>query len=394
MRKMRGGAGKNVLLIIDPQNDFVKEGGALVVPGAVADIDRLCGYLSKNPNFFSEIHVSLDSHTMNHIGHAGFWETETNPYWGFKVVDGKIIHFDQANADAEQMTDVKAKKVKDVDLTLFAKTYIELMNDLPEGKTRTKPVPCRWPEHCIKDIIPEEVKDKNVNENGWEIVDNLRKQLNETINSTKRVFFHEKGTNDFVEMYSIFSAEVTYNDVLNKLKETNADYVKELEEHFPQYNVREAPLPKMAPFGKNRNYNYYTGFNIRLFKQLFGEPGVPNNVYICGEAKTHCVKTSIEDIYNTITENKEKRTGVLIEAGYKAEQLADLIQRIHIIDNATSPITFPPIFIEPMKKSFLEMSRNGVKIYNINDASMVDLNEDQIKELYGIEETVPTTNNV
>jgi nicotinamidase-related amidase len=388
MRKMRGGAdgfyGNNVLLIIDPQNDFVKEGGALVVPGAVTDIDKLCNYLERNPDFFKEIHVSLDSHTMNHIAHAGFWEKGTNPYWGFRVNNGVIEHFDQASNDTKPIIDVKANPVGGVDLTLFAKTYIELMNNLPEGKTRTKPVPCRWPEHCIK------------HNSGWEIVETLKKVLDsEKFNG--KVSYHEKGTNDLVEMYSIFSAEVTFEAVLQKLNSEKSEYAKDIRRVFNGYDGAIAPEQVKGIFAPNATQNYDTKFNIKLFKQLFGEPNSAqtNDVYICGEAKTHCVKTTIEDLYNTITVNINDKNGVLRLAGYSPQRLQKLISKIHIIDNATSSIVFPDIFVKPMQESFFEMSKNGVKICEIDQDKIQDLeNEDKIKKLYGIEDTVPTTNNV
>ena len=61
------------LFVIDPQNDFTEENGALYVPGANPDMTRLSSFIRKNLNRFGEIHCSLDSHQSIHIAHPIFW---------------------------------------------------------------------------------------------------------------------------------------------------------------------------------------------------------------------------------------------------------------------------------------------------------------------------------
>lgn len=63
------------LFIIDPQQDFCDgpANGALAVPGAWADMDRLAGYIQANAQRFEAIIVTLDSHSIYHIAHPAFW---------------------------------------------------------------------------------------------------------------------------------------------------------------------------------------------------------------------------------------------------------------------------------------------------------------------------------
>lgn len=60
------------LVIVDPQNDFCREDGALSVPNAMADIDRLIGGLSEWSDL-KTLTVTMDWHSPNHCGHLGFW---------------------------------------------------------------------------------------------------------------------------------------------------------------------------------------------------------------------------------------------------------------------------------------------------------------------------------
>ncbi len=63
----------STLLIIDPQNDFCSPEGALFVPGAVEDCERLVSFIGREKSSIDSIHVTLDSHPNYHIAHPIFW---------------------------------------------------------------------------------------------------------------------------------------------------------------------------------------------------------------------------------------------------------------------------------------------------------------------------------
>ena len=63
------------LLIIDPQVDFCdSKHGALYVPGAEHDMNRLAAMVRRLKNKIDDIHVTLDSHHFIHIAHPIFWK--------------------------------------------------------------------------------------------------------------------------------------------------------------------------------------------------------------------------------------------------------------------------------------------------------------------------------
>ncbi len=63
------------LLIIDPQVDFCDpKKGALYVPGAEHDMNRMAAMVRRLKNKIDDIHVTLDSHHFIHIAHPIFWK--------------------------------------------------------------------------------------------------------------------------------------------------------------------------------------------------------------------------------------------------------------------------------------------------------------------------------
>jgi hypothetical protein len=349
-----------VLLIIDPQNDFVdipetfnkripkdspnpfdqisesaglpvgpatKEQNLYFAPdfsedkkepinGAKADLDKLAGFLAKNGGEFDEIHVSLDSHTKNHIGHIGFWkkktvtidgkdETRPRPLQQFYVKpegtepqDGKYhIYVKNFNEVVVPGKEVEIE-TSNSDLQEWAYRYILKMQNLRKNDN-SKPEPCLWAEHCI---ISDE---KNNAENGWMVYEPLSKVLDELQKTNKekgknKVFYHEKGTNDLVEMYSIFSAEVPYEKLLREIEDINPgsaslEYIKNI--YLKDKVVSIESIEPNTENKPNKSKNYNTEFNEKLFKKLtIDENGVKNKIFVCGEAKSHCVKTSLEDM--------------------------------------------------------------------------------------------------
>ena len=64
----------NILLIIDPQNDFIT--GSLAVPGAVGAMDYLTAYLQEHYAEYDAIVVTMDQHPADHCSfkeNGGIW---------------------------------------------------------------------------------------------------------------------------------------------------------------------------------------------------------------------------------------------------------------------------------------------------------------------------------
>lgn len=65
---------KNVLLIVDPQNDFIT--GTLPVQGAKEKMQKLAAYIKEKGNRYDYICITTDSHTKDHCSfkdNGGIW---------------------------------------------------------------------------------------------------------------------------------------------------------------------------------------------------------------------------------------------------------------------------------------------------------------------------------
>ena len=95
---------KRMLLIVDPQNDFIT--GSLTVPNAKEAMSKLADFISKRGVEYDVISVTLDSHPENHcsfIENGGIWPKHcilhTNG-WGFpEYLDDAIKELNQIKSD-------------------------------------------------------------------------------------------------------------------------------------------------------------------------------------------------------------------------------------------------------------------------------------------------------
>jgi nicotinamidase-related amidase len=236
-----------VLLIIDPQVDF-HEGGSLAVTGAMKDSERIIDLITKAPP--TAIYVSLDTHTPNHIGHAGFWTPMPNPFTAFRVENGKIM-----GSDNIEYTPVRA------DLKAWALDYV---TELTGKKGPRSFTPLIWPTHCLED------------QPGHAVYGPLKNALDLYTTKGGKLEYHIKGQNESAEMYSIFQAEVANppevysgaftktNSSLNTTDTTDHAYLN-------------------------------TSFNNELYNKLMNHG---TQIVVCGEAKSHCVNWSTRDLIN------------------------------------------------------------------------------------------------
>jgi len=350
---------KNILLIIDPQNDFVdipetyakrlppykdtpfdqqSDSAGLPVPGAKDDLDKLAVFLEKNGDKFDEIHVSLDSHTKTHIGHIGFWEENPieegyvvpRPLQEFYVIDNdpeiyigenRAINIKTTGKIEEMPIPVGKVKTKVPELQEWAYKYIKKMQEDPN-----KPIPCLWAEHCIK------------GSDGWKVYEPLLIQLNKLPN---KVFYHEKGTNDLVEMYSIFSAEEPYEKLLEDVSDDCKTKIAEL---YPNVTPVEG-IPDKHDNTENEIDNYNTTFNDVLFSKLIGK-NKNNKIFVCGEAKSHCVKTSLEDMLKNCDKFEFPK------------------KNIYVFEDMTSLI---PGYEIPTKAAYTNMIQEGLRVIQSTD---------------------------
>ncbi len=189
---------KNILFIVDPQNDF-HPGGSLAVPGSNEDSGRIAELIRSNADKIDEIYVSLDSHHRIHIAHSVFWTNDLdehpNPFTLIKHED------------------VVSGIWKPVDPSLLE--YVKQYTKSLEEKGRF--VVCIWPEHCL------------IGTAGHAVVPVLNDALQEWVKTQlKTVQYIHKGMSCLTEMYSALAAEVPVKD--DPSTHINHDLIQSLHE--------------------------------------------------------------------------------------------------------------------------------------------------------------------
>lgn len=119
------------LLSIDAQNDFCDPKGALFVPGAKEDTERLASLVTRLSERIDAISLTLDSHHARHIAHAMAWRNDK----GEHPTPFSIITVD----------DVKKGvwKASVPNHTKWQREYVETLD-----KNGRYPL-CIWPDHCL-----------------------------------------------------------------------------------------------------------------------------------------------------------------------------------------------------------------------------------------------------
>lgn len=120
---------KNAFLIIDAQYDFCHPDGALFVPGAEQDVDRMATLIRQHANQINHIVVTLDTHHVLDIAHPLFWhDASGNHPAPFTQITGEDI---DAGRWLPRFSADKAKKyVHDLEADGQFAHFI-------------------WPEHCL-----------------------------------------------------------------------------------------------------------------------------------------------------------------------------------------------------------------------------------------------------
>jgi len=225
------------LLIIDPQRDFCDPDGALSVPGADKDMERLAKLIHRIEKKIWDIHCTLDTHHFFDISHPVFW-TGTD---GKHPKPFTIISADDVKNGAWRTTNPQ-----------FQKYALEYVSKLSANKRYPL---CIWPPHCL------------IGTKGSTVVPVLMQAfLSWEENEIAMVDYVTKGSNFKTEHYSAVCADVP--DPADPSTMLNSRLIKTLEE--------------------------------------------ADMIAVAGEALSHCLKFTVEDIANTFDE-KHIQKMVLLE---------------------------------------------------------------------------------
>jgi nicotinamidase-related amidase len=319
------------LLIIDPQVDF-HEGGKLGVSGANADSEKISKFVEKHVKELSKIYVSLDTHTENHIGHSGYWESVDEsrskpPEWtNFSFIDGKIMG---KRKDDFKYTEYTPKKEE---LQEWTEKYVRTIEGYGKG------VALIWPNHCLE------------GDKGHAVAPQL-KQILEKDYVKNKVEYHIKGQNEATEMYSIFQAEIPVKEDINNDNKTI------------YYNGMYTDLKSNSQIETNTDKEdgayLNTKFNGELYTKLTGQGA---KIIICGEALSHCVNWSLRDLVNKLISDKNPNYVQKDKYGEYDKLLKSY--SVILLLNASSPVKD----YEKNVESLLEFCKNtNVSICYLSD---------------------------
>ncbi|WP_431100064.1 cysteine hydrolase [Roseateles noduli] len=250
------------LLIVDPQNDFCDIPGAtLPVTGADADMKRLAALVDQAGGAIADIVVTLDSHPVYAIERPAFWQQP-----GADGADGTDGADGAAGAPqpVAPFTQIKAEDVRagcfaprDPALRDQVLAYLDALEASPK-----KYILMVWPTHCVVGTWGHNVHGELAAALGrWEAA---------RLRTVEKVL---KGQNPLTEQYSAVRAEVPI-----------------------------ASDPR-------------TQTNRALVDRIVDFPGL---TFIAGEASSHCVAATAEDLF--------------------AEMSAERLARIVLIEDAMSPV--------------------------------------------------------
>lgn len=206
-------------LIIDAQYDFCDPDGALFVPGAKEDMDRIASLIKTISTHIDQIFLTLDTHHVLDISHPGFWQN----------MEGK---------NPEPFTSVS---LSDVQSSKWLPRYNkqEVINYLKNLESGGEFGHFIWPEHCLTGT------------KGASFIDTISQTVRDwSVDNQKNYITITKGTHPLTEHFGVFQAQVP---------------------------IAEAPE---------------THLNVGLLEQLESF----DLILIAGEARSHCVATSLKQL--------------------------------------------------------------------------------------------------
>ncbi len=258
------------LLIIDPQIDFCDPKGALYVPGADKDMERLSKLVDKIYPKLNDIYITLDSHHPMHVSHPIFW-------------------LDKQGNHPDPFTIISYKDVKQNKWVPFNRLFYDrMLKYTKQLEENNKYDLCIWPPHCL------------IGGSGIAIYPELFDSIRNWEENKKAVVHHiNKGDNIFTEHYSAVKAEIS---------------------------LKECP----------------STFSNSIFKKMFQHSDM---ILIAGEAGSHCVATTVNDIYDEL-DNK------------------DLFKKAVLLVDSISPVKS----FEKLQKDFIDsMKEKGLQIAKTTD---------------------------
>ncbi|WP_414546139.1 isochorismatase [Nostoc sp. CCY0012] len=288
---------KVCLLLIDVQNTFCIPGFELFVggksgTGAVDDNRRLCEFIYRNLGVITKIIPTLDTHTAIQIFHPIFWINESGEH---PTPAATNITLADVEKHIWQVNPAVANSITDGNYEILEKNAYHYVKQLSQDGKYPLTV---WPYHSMLGGI------------GHALVSSVEEAIFfHGIARQSPTQFEIKGDNPLTENYSVLSPEVLTD-------------------------FEQNPLAKK---------------NTRLIQQLLQF----DKVIIAGQAKSHCVAWTID---NLLTEIQQVD--------------ATLAQKVYLLEDCTSPVVVPGVvdYTEQADAAFTKFASAGMHIVNSHES--------------------------
>jgi nicotinamidase-related amidase len=285
---------KICLLLVDVQNTFCIPGFELFVggrsgTGAVDDNRRLCEFIYRNLPFITEICPTLDTHLAMQIFHAIFLINDK----GEHPAPYTLISVDDIQTGKWKFNPAIAATLH-TDAASGQEHLLHYVQQLKKGGKYELTI---WPYHAMLGGI------------GHALVSALEEAIFfHSLARTSQPDFQIKGNNAWTENYSVLRPEV-------------------LEGVYGQILAQR---------------------NIQLIKKLMSFDAV----IIAGQAKSHCVAWTIDDLLQALEPQRQ-----------------ELAQKVYLLEDGTSPVVVPGVidYTDQADAAFRRFAEAGMHLVRSTD---------------------------
>lgn len=285
---------KICLLVIDVQNTFCIPDSELFVAGpsgngAVEDNKRLSKFIYRNLSIISQICPTMDTHQAIQIFHSAFWVDQSG-----KHPDPYTLITVEDVESGRWRFNPPAAPTLGIDERFAQKHIKHYVKTLKEGGKYDLTI---WPYHVMLGSIDHA------------LVSSIEEAIFfHSIARYSQPDFQVKGNHPLTEHYSVLGPEVTEGPDGEPIAERNQEFIQ-----------------KLLKF---------------------------DMIIIAGQAKSHCVAWTIDDLLRDIYMRDEKLT-----------------QKVYLLEDCTSPVVVPDLmdYTEEANQAFDRFSEAGMHVVRSTD---------------------------
>jgi nicotinamidase-related amidase len=279
------------LLIIDAQNTFCLPEFELFVggrsgSGAVDDNLRLCEFIYRNLNAITTIAPTMDTHTAMQIFHPIFWINEAGEH---PLAAATLITLEDVQQGIWKVNPAVAHSIANGNYSALQKHALHYVQKLSDDGKYPLTI---WPYHSMLGGI------------GHALVSAVEEAIFfHSIARNSQALFEIKGGNPLTENYSVLRPEVLDGPDGNSIAQKNASFID-----------------KLLDF---------------------------EAIIIAGQAKSHCVAWTIDDLLTEILARDRK-----------------LAKKVYLLEDCTSPVVVPGVvdFTEQADAAFQRFAAAGMNV--------------------------------